>query len=274
MAKECFYELFSRIKDDSRLANLFNQVLHKLDIVRMMSAPSTFEKKEEDEYVAKMFYESCLWEMYLHGVIDKLNFWKNLLNEYETEFGSNWKYYASSKRLESIKEYGGDDKDYDTEGNIRTMNLSNEDLECYSILTDLVQDDWRDIVQETKAEHLSGLCASLQTQAKISITDVLKNISGQEIPMYKEDEDGNMVKMTFADRALSKASDESRADDLSTMVLFVCHSIQLIIEKIRALDNFKDNKAELISIGKDISCLLEGNFKDMDILHKLFNSRN
>jgi hypothetical protein len=44
--------------------------------------------------------------------------------------------------------------------------------------------------------------------------------------------------------------------------------------KIRALDNFKDNKAELISIGKDMSCLLEGNFKDMDILHKLFNSRN
>jgi len=23
-----------------------------------------------------------------------------------------------------------------------------------------------------------------------------------------------------------------------------------------------------------MSCLLEGNFKDMDILHKLFNSRN
>ena len=43
---------------------------------------------------------------------------------------------------------------------------------------------------------------------------------------------------------------------------------------MRALDNFKDNKAELMSIGKDMSCLLEGNFKDMDILHKLFNSRN
>lgn len=45
MSKGCFYELFSRIKDDSRLADLVNQVLHKLDIVRMMSAPSTFEKK-------------------------------------------------------------------------------------------------------------------------------------------------------------------------------------------------------------------------------------
>lgn len=269
MAKECFYELFSRIKDDSRLADLFNQVLHKLDIVRMMSAPSTFEKKEEDEYVAKMFYESCLWELYLHGVIDKLNRWVKVLSEYESEFGSNWKYYASSKRLESIKEYGGDDKDYDTEGNIRTMNLSDKDLECYTVIRDLVQDDWRDIVQETKAEHLSGLCASLQTQAKISITDVLKNISGQEIPMYKEDKDGNMIKMTFADRALSKASDESRADDLSTMVLFVCHSIQLIIEKIRALDNFKDNKAELISIHKDIECLLNTNFIEMDIFNEI-----
>lgn len=271
MAKECFYELFSRIKDDSRLADLFNQVLHELDIVRMMSAPSTFEIEKKGENCAALFYESCLWEMYLHGVIDKLNFWKNLLNEYETEFGSNWKYYASSKRLESIKEYGGDDKDYDTEGNIRTLNLSNEDLECYSILTDLVQDDWRDIVQETKAEHLSGLCASLQTQAKISITDVLKNISGQEIPMYKEDKDGNMVKMTFADRALSKASDESRADDLSTMVLFVCNSIQYFIEKIRNLEKFCDNKEQLILIYNDVVCLLNLDIGKMEYYRQLYS---
>lgn len=128
MAKEYFYDLFSRIKDGSRLADLFNQVMHKLDIVRIVSAPSTFEMVNKDEQCVELFYESCLWELYFHGVVDKLNRWVKVLNEYESEFGSNWKYYASSKRLESIKEYGGDDKDYDTEGNIRTLNLSNEDL--------------------------------------------------------------------------------------------------------------------------------------------------
>lgn len=270
MAKEYFYDLFSHIKDGSRLADLFNQVMHKLDIVRIVSAPSTFEMVNKDEQCVELFYESCLWELYFHGVVDKLNRWVKVLNEYESEFGSNWKYYASSKRLESIKEYGGDDKDYDTEGNIRTLNLSNEDLECYSILTDLVQDDWRDIVQETKAEHLSGLCASLQTQAKISITDVLKNISGQEIPMYKEDEDGNMFKMTFVDRALSKASDGSRADDLSTMVLFVCHSIQFLIEKVRKLEKFCDNKEQLISVRNDVECLLNLDFRKMDYYKQLY----
>lgn len=209
--------------------------------------------------------------MYLHGVIDKLNFWKHLLNEYETEFGSNWKYYASSKRLESIKEYGGDDKDYDTEDNIRTMNLSDKELECYTVIKDLVQDDWRDIVQETKPEHLIELCAALQTQAKISITDIFNNVVGQEIPMYKEDKDGNMIKMTFVDQALSKASDESRADDLSTMVLFVCHSLQYFIEKIRKLEKFRDNKDQLISMYNDVVCLLNLDIGKMEYYRELYS---
>lgn len=271
MAKGCFYELFSRIKDNSRLADLFNQVMHKLDIVRMVSAPSTFEMVNKDEHCVELFYESCLWELYFHGVIDKLNRWVKVLNEYESEFGSNWKYYASAKRLESINEYGGEDGDYDDEGNIRTLNLSNEDLGCYSVLTDLVQDDWRDIVQETKPEHLSGLCASLQTQAQISITDIFKNVSGQDIPMYKEDNDGNMVEMTFADRVLSKASDESRADDLSIMVLFVCHSIQFFIEKIRNLEKFCDNKEQLISMHNDVVCLLNLDIGKMEYYKQLYS---
>lgn len=271
MAKGCFYELFSRIEDSSRLANLFNQVLHKLDVIRMVSAPSTFEKKEEDECGINLFYESCLWEMYLHGVIDKLNRWNSILNEYESEFNSKWKYYASSKRIESIKEYGGVDEDYDNEGNIRTMNLSDKELECYTVIRDLVQDDWRDIVQETRPVHLSGLCSALQTQAKVSITDIFKNAVGQEIPMYKEDENGNMIKMNFVDLALSKASDEFQADSFSSIVLFVCHSIQYLIEKIRSLEKFHDNTEQLISIHDDVVYLLNLDFEKMEYYKQLYS---
>lgn len=272
MKRGSFYDLFSRIEDSSNLANLFNKALHELNTVRMMSAPTTFEVEIKGEGCAMLFYESCLWEMYLHRVIDKLNRWKVTLNEYESEFGSSWRYYASSKRLESIKEYGGEEEDYDSEGNIRTINLSNEDLKCHTVIRDLVQDDWRDIVQETKPEHLSGLCSALRTKARLSIADVFKQALGAEIQTYKEDSNGNIIPMTFADKALSKVSDESRADNLSATILFICRSIQLIIEKIMALDKFKDNKEELGSISKDVSCLLDLNFKDMDILHELLNS--
>lgn len=272
MKNGCFYELFSRIEDGSKLAGLFNQVLHKLDVLRMMSAPATFEMEGKDEHCVALFYESCLWEMYLHGIIEKLNRWKNILDEYESEFGSNWKYYASSKRLDSIKEYGGEDEDYDSEGNIRTMNLSDKDLECYTVIRNLVQDDWRDIVQETKPEHLSGLCSALQTKAQISITDIFKQALGKEISTYKQDENGNMIPITFADKALSKASDEVQADNLSAMVLYICHCIQFLIDKIRGLDEFADNEQELHSIYRDAECLLEMRFKDMSIFNDLLKS--
>lgn len=89
--------------------------------------------------------------------------------------------------------------------------------------------------------------------------------------MYKEDKDGNMVKMTFADRALSKASDESRADDLSTMVLFVCNSIQYFIEKIRNFEKFCDNKEQLILIYNDVVCLLNLDIGKMEYYRQLYS---
>lgn len=266
MGKGCFYSLFSRIEDKSNLANLFNRVLHELGTVRMMSSPSTFEIEKKGENCAYLFYETCLWEMYLHRVVEKMNSWKNILDEYESEFGSSWQYYASAKRLESIKEYGGEDEDYDSEGNIRTVNLSDEDLKYYTVIGDLVQDDWRDIVQETKPEHLDGLCSALRTNSRISVTDIFKQAFGAEIPTYKEDGDGNMVPMTFADKVLSKTYGELRADGFSEFLLGICQYIQLLIKKIREMDKFKDNKDELSSINQSVKCLLELKVENLSLL--------
>ena len=77
--------------------------------------------------------------------------------------------------------------------------------------------------------------------------------------------------MTFADRVLSKASDESRADDLSIMVLFVCHSIQFFIEKIRNLEKFCDNKEQLISMHNDVVCLLNLDIEKMEYYKQLYS---
>lgn len=253
MKESCFYKLFTRIDDKSKLAFFFNEVLSKLDIIRIFSCPTTFEKL--DKGIALRFYEGCLWEMYFHKVVSKLNHWNTLLYNYFTEYEGSWKYYASSKRLELIKEYGGEDSDYDSSGNIRTLNLSTEDLKHYTIVSDMIPDDWEDIAQETKPEHLETLCISLKVEAKTSLTDIFKKSTGQELTMYKE-ENGKMVPMTFADKALSQASDEAFADGYSALILYVCKEMQFIIERIKGLDKFKDNKEELESISVVINDLL------------------
>lgn len=261
MKKKRYYDMFDLIEDNSPLASLFNRILKQLDVVRIISAPSTFERMEETkEQNFKLFYETCLWEMYLHGVIDKLNHWGEVLDEYINEFGASWKYYASAKRLESIKEYGGEDSDYDSKGKVRTEGLTNKDLECDTVIRHLVQDDWQDIVQETTLDHLNGLVLALQAQAKVSVRGIFKHLYGQEIPLYKQDENGNMVKMNFADESLMKASDELRADDYSSLVLSVCFGVQQIIRKIRELDPFSDNKEELARVRKDAETMLNLRF--------------
>lgn len=254
------YDRFSYIEDNSHLALLFNEILSKLNIVRLISAPATFELLESKKQDLGLFHETCLWEMYLHGVIEKLNHWIEILNEYESEFGSSWKYYASAKRIESIKEYGGEESDYDSEGNVRTENLTSKDLECYAVTRDLVQDDWQDIVQETTLDHLGGLVNALQAHAKLSVRDIFKKLYNHDIPMYKQDENGNMVKMTFADETLMKTSDELRAEDYSSIVLCVCYNIQQIVGRIKALDPFNDNKKELVSIRKHSEAMLNLKF--------------
>lgn len=269
MGKFPFYELLHKIDDDSNLACCFNEVLRKLDVVRMITSPSTFERMSEDvdQHCIDLFYESCLWEMYLHGVISKLHGWQAAIDKYLKEFEGSWKYYASYKRIESIKEYGGEDEDYDDNGNIRIVNLSDKDLEHYTIIGDLIQNDWRDIVQETKPEHLDGLLAALQTQGEISITDIVTKITGQGFSVYREDEKGGMVEMSFADKVLLRISNKSSAEELAIVILFACTSIQSIIEELKSLDKFKDNNGRLMSIYRDIGCLLSMDFKEMRIVN-------
>lgn len=261
MKNKYYYGMFTPIEDNSPLAGLLNRILGELDTIKMISAPSTFERMEKMKEVNfKLFHETCLWEMYLHGVIEKLNHWIEILEEYENEFNSSWKYYASAKRIEYIKEYGGEESDYDSEGNVRIENLTAEDLECDTVIRSLVQDDWQDIVQETTLDHLGGLVNALQAQAKLSVRDIFKKLYNQDIPMYKQDKNGDMVKMNFADEALMKASDELRAEDYSSIVLCVCFNIQLIIGRIKALNPFSDNKDELVSIRKDAEAMLNLKF--------------
>lgn len=257
MKDKPFYELMKRIKDDSRLAVFFNGVMQKLDLIRITSAPKTFTDVHSCEGDnMRLFYETCLWEMWMHEVIIKLCGWIDTLDEYFGEFDGSWKYYACSKRLEAIKEYGGEQSDYNTDGSIKTENLSDTELESSTVVRNLVSDDWRDIVLDTTTDDLGPLISCLYGQAEFSLGDAFRKCFGKEPTTYKQDENGNMVPMTFVDKELRKASERYDAELFASNVYMIGFCLQRMINMIKRLNPFADNKNELEIFRRDAQCML------------------
>lgn len=254
------YELMNKAEGDSQLAQFVNQTLKRLDVVRIFVSPTTFqEAHKRGRNHAKLFYETCLWEMYLTRLVEKLQDWVILTDKYFEEFSGEWKYYASANRLDAIKNGFGDDDDYDEFGNIVTENVPIEKLVIYAITNDLVQDNWMDIVQETRSEHLETMFRALLGRSKLDITEAL----GMNIPVYRQDKDGKMVEMTFADKALMKAQN-GHADSWSVMGLnIIARNMHEMVEKVRSLKPDRNNVEELKGIRQLASRLLDMQIDDL-----------
>ena len=268
--KTPFYDVMCNVNENCVLAVFFNKIIGELETVRIFSSPRTFEdtKKENKDYSA-IFYQTVLWELWFHGVVERLNEWNEILNEYFSEYEGKWKFYACSKRIESINEYGGEESDYNEDGSIRTLNLTEDDLRHHTALGEMVQDDWRDIVQETTCADLQYMISCLKTHASFSLSDAFKECFGKEIATYKQDENGNMVPMSFADKAMDKAVEQYTADGMAIGIRLVCEFIQRIIRDIRAMDKFSDNRDKLIQIHKDVRNILDFNLDEVSYVEEM-----
>ncbi len=268
--KTPFYDVMCNVNENCVLAVFFNKIIGELETVRIFSSPRTFEdtKKENKDYSA-IFYQTVLWELWFHGVVERLNEWNEILNEYFSEYEGKWKFYACSKRIESINEYGGEESDYNEDGSIRTLNLTEDDLRHHTALGEMVQDDWRDIVQETTCADLQYMISCLKTHASFSLSDAFKECFGKEIATYKQDENGNMVPMSFADKAMDKAVEQYTADGMAIGITLVCEFIQRIIRDIRAMDKFSDNRDKLIQIHKDVRNILDFNLDEVSYVEEM-----
>lgn len=246
------YELMHVIKDDSGLAFFLNRVIDCLNTVRIISAPRVFEDaKEENQDLINLFYESCLWELWLHNVITRLHEWDDLLNEYFLEYEGKWKFYACSKRIESIKKYGGEDTDYNDDGSIRTLNLTENDLEYYTIIS-MMNLDCRDIIQDTNHSDLRHMLTCILKKAELSISDIFKEKLGKELTVYTKDENGNIVPMGFSDKVLHKVNEMSKSESICACIYFIQDFIKRILDKINSFDKFTDNNTDLGMVHEDI----------------------
>lgn len=268
----------SRVDETCKLASFLNNVLKKLDIVRIVSCPKTFDYVKVHKEVERdvwLFYESCLWDKWLTEIVPKLTEWVNYIDTYFNEFLGSWKFFAEVDRIDFIREYGGEPEDYDLDGNIITEGISDEELANYSVLSHLVQDDWMDIVLDTLPEDLNGMYSTLVSMEKKSFNEVLKEATGKDIPVYIQDENGEIVIQGFAEQQMMKASRQYVASSRSVVLYAIARTIRNMVVKMKSLSPTEDNRNELESVrsmSKDVLDLKLDSFmgeKDKAHLEKL-----
>ncbi|MBK5722387.1 hypothetical protein JGH11_16040 [Dysgonomonas sp. Marseille-P4677] len=262
------YEFFEQIEHDSTLAFFFNKVFKNMDLARIISSPKSFnessylksrkKRKKYNNDTYKMFYQTCLFEMYAHAVIKKLEDWQKIIHEYLSEFNGSWEYYARSKRIDMINKYGGDDDDYDDNGNI-VKNVPDDKLLSYSIILDLIPDDWRDIVIETKPDDLEYISRYISLNSSFSIKDMAKSIGFENLKTYRM-QNGVMVENTEDDELLHSIENTTKSENATVMLLTICMIINQFVKEINTLQKDEDNKEFLSVLLSRIQ-----NLFDMDI---------
>lgn len=255
-------ELIEPIKSELPLAKALNQVILKIGTLRIMSYPRKFSDLTGEFAVFNMlsFYETVLWEQWLHGVFDRLEEWENTINEYFDEYDGSWEYYALSKRLDFINEYGSeDDEDYNPDGSIKTQGITREQLECHTVFSDLYH-DCVDIVQDTNSDDLYSLINAIDANAQISFIDILQRAAGKKVNSYIKDENGAFRPTTFVDRVQIKVSEMATAISLGKLVYAVAQRMESLTNGIESIYNsnqtFQNNHDELISILTEVSDIL------------------
>lgn len=276
-----YYKFMSRVDNTCKLASFLNNVLEELDIVRIISGPKTFDYVKTHENIQKevwMFYESCLWERWLTEIVPKLTDWVNCIDTYFNEYLGSWKFFAAADRINCIREFGGEPEDYDADGNIIAEGISDEELAHYSVLSRLVQDDWMDIVQDTSPDDLDGMYSVLVRKEKKSVNEVLKEATGRDIPVYIQNEKGEMVIPGFAEKQMMKASRQYVAASRSVVLYAIARTIRNMVVKMKSLSSTEDNRKELEavrSMSKDVLDLKLDSFmgeKDKAHLEKLLRA--
>lgn len=255
-AIELKFERMERIEDECKLAEFFNLVMDHLERSRWFTAPIDFHTEiQKTGEPQRVFYESCLWELYLHNVVLKLKDWKEAVNEYLNEYKGSWEYYAHAKRLSNIKEYGGEDSDYDRNGEIRTQGLTKEDLMPYS-LSSWLEDSSRNAATSAYPKHLEPMFLFIASSVRHDPLEILQKVSGKKLKQYKQDENGNMVEVSFPEMVQRKAMNEVNADAMVKVLVAVAFEFRSLVNFRNNMPDFEDYKEELTEFVNRIDKLM------------------
>ena len=254
---------FEKLEEEHPISFFFNSVMRRLQNLLTLCAPDTFDRPAADAFQDVKFCDFCRYELWMHKVVERLEEWDAKTNEYFNEFNGSWKYYAAAKRREYIREYGED-------------GMPPEDTrDCvylhYSVIKDMYDDGFRDIVQDTVPSHLKGLCADLLANSEIDIITEMREFFGGNIEAYKKDEDGNMRPVSAEEHDLDMVTEKVAAEDDSKRIMAIASGVFAIKTMLQACNPFDDNKELLHMVGLCAVALLNMDFTTLDEMVKLFN---
>ena len=236
------YRKFTMIEKECPLASFFNKTMRKLLFIRTFAAPSYLDAQISDEQI-RIFYDFCLYETWMHAVVNRLFEWKDLIHTYFSEYDGRWEYFSAS---------------------MRTLNKDDEaPLEDYSIVHYFLDEGARDIVVESLPHHINTLCGYLISFSRMDILQGLKK-HFKDIVSYRQSDDGTFQEMTREDYELFMVSNQVDADDDCKRLKAIAAGIKGIVEIIHFCKHDDDNTAILQMVNDAVSSLLSTDFASLN----------
>ena len=240
----------SDIEETCNYDKLMNRFMNSFRTAAIIMTPRTFEdlRRQTGLSMALGHFTNILCVEWLRESSKRLRKWDEIIKNYFDEFNGAWKFYAASKRLDMINEYGADEDDYDDNGKIKKCGLTDEELSHYTVLVDLYDPSFRDIIQDFEPGDAYNFISAIKADASLDLRDAFGK---RDIPVYSYDEEGELRKMTSEEMDLRKIEREVNASDLSTIFVNVCSVLWYIcreFEKYEKEHNCEDNKEFLLQM--------------------------
>jgi hypothetical protein len=243
------YDILENIKPEEgqtldNLAQLFNAYMGRLSMLessvfpresmrefqRLWSAQPTPRHNKQERESAKhlasfipRFYHLqilsnslCQLHRNVNGAIEKLAAF------FET-YGGDLKRYAIENRLHCIEEYGSDEnsdwyRENEADENEPWKVVYKEDeqaLDSYTLAADLAQffegADWRgEHIGTSGVEDFAQFTAMVARNASFNPFKAIAAFTGTELPIYRTNEQGEMVPQSLAEQAENEMNDELR----------------------------------------------------------------
>lgn len=242
MKNTCEYRFFAKVDDSTSLGKLFNQVFKELEILRMISSPDTTTVNGwNNSEQALLFYEICLIEKYMHSIMKNLTEWQTACKRYSNEFHFSWKYYALSHRIELIKEFGGEEEDYNEDGSIRT-DLSDDELINDTIVIELADPYLKSIFLSTTPMNCLAICYMIVNTESNSIFNFFKEMTGKPLKTYRRNENGEFIENDWADEVMQKSKRQLLHENIAVTFWSVLSTVRNLIDQVEKLPKTEDNK--------------------------------
>ena len=214
----------------TKLTQFVIRVEARMITAGIIYTPRTFEdvRSEQFEFMAKGYFIHTLSKIWLEEIPRRIRMWKNVINEFKTEFNSSPRFYAVCKKLESVKEYGPEDSDLNENGDMLWedgSHIPDENLKSSMIFNDLYYDGCRDIIQDFIPSDVIHICSDIQADAAFDFRDIFAGITKHIPDSYTFDEDGNAHKVTFEEHEMMKAVNGANAIRFSDVLRLLAENM-------------------------------------------------